>query len=44
MTCLHNDICFLPLVTGSESTPDKKALKLVKLQDRGFTVLTTADK
>ncbi|XP_064647461.1 cilia- and flagella-associated protein 251-like [Lineus longissimus] len=33
----------LTKVAASESTPDKKALKLVKMQDRGLNVLTTTD-
>ena len=31
-------------VVSTEITPDKKALKLVRLQDRGLNVLTTTDK
>ncbi len=44
MFMLHFLLNLLPFkVVSTETTPDKKALKLVRLQERGLNVLTTTD-
>ena len=42
ITVQYSHTLYLFPANSSKSTPDKKALKLVRLQDKGINVLTTA--